>query len=81
MHSIKTSGYRIGIKFHKDLLALEQKNYSTKIVKAYIVYDLDDWPKIPLNNSKLQNYLFGTTNIVKNTDKEKWVYSDYGIAI
>ena len=24
--------------------------------------------------------MLGATNIAKNTDKEKWVYSDYGIA-
>ena len=24
--------------------------------------------------------MFGLTNILKNSNKEKWVYSDYGIA-
>ena len=28
----------------------------------------------------LKNYLFGATDIVKNSDKDKWVYSGYGIA-
>ena len=46
MHSIKLSGYTMGVKFDKDLLTLEQYNYTTKIVTAYIVYDLDDGPKI-----------------------------------
>ena len=46
---------------------------------AYIVYDFDVWPGNPLNNLKLKNWLFGTTNIVKNSDKEKLVYSGYGI--
>ena len=27
-----------------------------------------------------KNSLFGVTNIVKNNDKDKWVYSVYGIA-
>ena len=31
----------MGIKFDKDLLAVEQNNYVTKIVNAYIVYGLD----------------------------------------
>ena len=25
--------------------------------------------------------MFGATNIVKNSDKDKWVYSGYGIVI
>ena len=31
----------MGIKFDKDLLAVEQNNCMTKIVNAYIVYGLD----------------------------------------
>ena len=50
-----------------------------KIVNAYIVYDLDAWPRNPTNNFKFKNYLFAVTNIVKNSDKEKYVYSGYGI--
>ena len=42
LHSIKRSGYKVGIKFDKDPLAVEQNNYATKIVNAYIVYDLDN---------------------------------------
>ena len=30
-------------------------------------------PRIHLNNFELKNCLFGATNIVKNSDKEKWV--------
>ena len=68
----------MGIKF--DTLDLEQNNYLTKIVNVCIVHDLVSWPKIPLKNFTLKNYLFGATNIVKNSDKEKYVYSGYGIA-
>ena len=39
LNSIKLSEYRIGIKFDKYPLAVEQKNYLTKIVNVYIVYD------------------------------------------
>ena len=28
---------------------------------------------------KFKNFLFGTTSVVKNIDKEKYVYSTYGI--
>ena len=41
LHSIKLSGYRMGIKFDKNPLAVEQKNHLTKIVNLYIVYNLD----------------------------------------
>ena len=37
----------------------------TKTVKAYIVCDLDNWPKIVLINFTLKNCLFGATNIKK----------------
>ena len=69
MRSIKLSGYRMRIKFDNSVLAIEQNNYATKIVNAYVVYDSDDWPKILLNNFKLKNCLFGATNIVKYGDK------------
>ena len=68
------------IKFAKDLVAVEQNNYATEIVNAYIVYKLDTSLKIILNNFKLKNCLFGATNTVKSSDKEKWVYSGYGLA-
>ena len=44
------------------------------------VCDLDDWPKNPLRNFTTKSCLFGVTSIVKNSDKEKYVYSGYGIA-
>ena len=65
LHSIKLSEYRIGIKFDKDPLAIEQNKYLSKIVKVYIICDLDAWPKHPSTNFKFKNCLFGTTNIVK----------------
>ena len=49
LNSIKLSEYRIGTKFDEDPLAAEQKNYLTKIVNVYIVYDLDTWPRNPSN--------------------------------
>ena len=78
LHSIKLSEYRMRIKFNKDLLAVEQNNHARKIVNVYIFYDLDAWPKIFLRNFTIKNCLFGTTSIVKNSDKEKYLYSSYG---
>ena len=45
----------------------------------YIVHDLDAWPKNSTNNFKFKNCLFGASNTVKKSDKEKHVYSGYGI--
>ena len=73
LHNLKLSGYRIGIKFDKNTLAVEQNNYLTKIVNVYIVYELYTWPRNPTNNFKFKNCLFGATNIVKNSDKGMYV--------
>ena len=79
VHRIKLSEYRIGIKSDKEPLGVEQNNHLAKIVNVYIVYDLDAWPRNATSNVKFTNCLFGATNIVKNSDKEKYVYSGYGI--
>ena len=50
----------------------------TKTVKAYIVCDLDNWPKIVLINFTLKNCWFGATNIRKDSDISKYEYSGYG---
>ena len=39
LHSIKLSGYKMKIKFAKDVSAVEQRNYLH--LNACIVYDLD----------------------------------------
>ena len=44
----------MGIKFDKDPLDVEQKNYANKIINVYIVYDLDVWPINPTNNFKFK---------------------------
>ena len=65
LHGIKLTGYKIGIKFNKDPLAVQQNNYLTKIVNVYIVYDLAAWPRNPTNNVKFKNSLVGASNLVK----------------
>ena len=67
------------MKFKNDPLAVEQNNYTSKFANAYIVYELDVLPRNPTVNLKLKNCLFGATTIVKNSDKENWIYSGYGI--
>ena len=34
LHSLKLSGHKMGIKFDKDPLAIEQSNYASKIVNV-----------------------------------------------
>ena len=69
----------MGRKLDKDTLAVEGNNYLTKIVNIYIVSELYTWSKDPTNNFKFKNCLFGATTIAKNSNKEKHVYSGYGI--
>ena len=79
LHSMTLSGYRTGTKFNKGLLAVEQNNYLNKIINVYIVYDLDALARNQTNSFKFKNCLFRATNVVKNSDKENFVYSGYGI--
>ena len=65
------------IKFDKKSLDVKQRNYLTKILYAQIVYDLGTCPKIQLRNFTRKNRLFRETSIVKNSDKEKYVYTGY----
>ena len=69
-HSINLSGYKMGMKIDKKPLAVEQNNSASKIVNAYIVSDLDAWPRNPTSNFKFKNVLFGATSVVKNSDTE-----------
>ena len=48
-------------------------------MNVYIVYELHTWPRNATNNLKFRNCSFGATNIVKNSDKERHMYSGYGI--
>ena len=70
----------MGIELDKDPLAVEQNNYLTEIANVYFDYDLAAWPKVQLKNFTLKNCLFGATNRVNSSDKDKWVYSGQRIA-
>ena len=54
----------MAIKFDKDLLAVEQNNYLTKMVTFYNVYELDVWPRNPTTNFQFKCCLFGATNVL-----------------
>ena len=72
---------KIGKQFNStSVLVAEQSNYATKTVNAYIIYGLDYWPKIPLDNIMLKrNCFFGVTNIVENSDNSKCMYIGFKI--
>ena len=57
-HRIRHSGYKVGIKLDKDPLAVKQKNYTTNIVNAYIVYVLENWSNSALRGFALKHCLF-----------------------
>ena len=69
MSNIKYFGYKIRIQFSKNCFSLK-KNYSTKKLSAYIVYDLDHYPRNPLGKFLLKNSLHGASNIVANNSKK-----------
>ena len=48
-------------------------------MNVYIVFDLDPWSRNPTKNFKFKNCLFEATDVVRNSDKEKYVYSGYEI--
>ena len=50
-------------------MAVENKNYLDKIVNVYIAYDLDSWSRNQVKTFRRKPYLFGTTAIVKPSDK------------
>ena len=79
MHSIKLSQYKIGIKFDKDPLAVEQNNYLIKFVNVCIDYNLVVWSKNLTSNFRFKNCLFRPTSAVKTSDKENYIYRGYGI--
>ena len=79
--NVKHFGVKIGRQLNNTPLVIEEINYASGIVYADIVYDLDNWPKNPLRNFTLNNFLFGATNTVKNNDKDKYMYRCYGNSI
>ena len=51
-----------------------------KIVNVYIIYNLYYWSKKSSQKLYIENCLFGATNIVKNSDRENYVFNGYEIA-
>ena len=62
-------------------MAIRQNNYKIKIINVLnAINKLDAWPKNSLDNFTLKYCLLDGTNIIENSDKDKWVYNSYEIA-
>ena len=59
------------MQFNNTTLVVEQKLYAAKTENAYILYDLDNWPKITIRNVASKIFFFGVTNIPKNSVKSE----------
>ena len=77
LHSIKylKKHNKRSLKFNNSPLVAEQKNYPT-----FTIQIIGQKFHSETFSKTLKNCLFRATNIVKNNDKEKYAYSDYGIA-
>ena len=54
MCNIKQFGYEIGLQFNDAPLVIDQNSFTTRILNAYILYDLEKQPKITLKNFTLK---------------------------
>ena len=64
---------KIALKLNSTPLILDRNSYIAKILNVYIVFDLDYWQKDPVRSFTQKSCLFGETNTVKNSDREKFV--------
>ena len=73
---------RVILKFNIPVLvqSIFSSLYSNFIINLYIVCELINGPRNPTNNFTLKNGLFGTVNLTKNADKNKFSYNGQGIA-
>ena len=53
---------------------------SNFILSFYMVYELTNWPRNPINNFALAYCLFATVKLTTNADKSKFTYNGRGIA-
>ena len=68
------------VKFTGSCLKQDKVTFNhKKVVKIYIVYELNKIAAIGNNFHTLQNALFGAVTLTKNTDIDKYGYYGYGI--
>ena len=52
--------------------------YSSRKNNFFVIYELDTWSKDSNSEYFLEDCLFGSANLSKNSDLDKYVYSGYG---
>ena len=52
------------MQFNNIALNVKENDNMAKFVNVYFVYDLDYWPRNPLNNFVLKSCLFVATNML-----------------
>ena len=64
------------IKFNGDCL-INNNIIASGMMNIYISYTLDRWSRDLHTDFTLGNWLFGSVNLTKNADPDKYKYSDY----
>ena len=73
-------GTKTRVKFAGSCLKQDKITYTHgKIVKIYIVYEINLWNYTYTDDPTLRNSLFGAVKLVKNADIDKFKYSGCGI--
>ena len=67
------------IKFNGHCLINNNNDASLSVVNLYICYTLDRWSRDLDTDFTLGNCLFGSVKLTKNSDLDKYKYSDYEI--
>ena len=76
-----TNSYPLPVpKFNGNYLMNSNIYVFWKILNLYISYTLDTWARDFNTYFTLGNCLFGTINLTKNADPDKYRYSGYDIA-
>ena len=72
---------RFRVKFERSCLKTIIKPFPyNKIINFYIFYEIELWSFHDSDKVAVRNSLFGTVNLIKNTDLDKYSYSGSGIS-
>ena len=71
---------KIGVKFSESCLKQDKSRYTHgKIVKIYIVYEINKKDSTKSSDPTLENCLFGAVTLTNNINIDKYGHSGYGI--
>ena len=78
--SLNYSGSKTRVRFSGKCLKQDKTTYThKKIVKIYIVYEINKNENTRSSYPTLENCLFGAVSLTKNSNIDKYKYSGYGI--